>query len=255
MNRKALLIGVLALLTLTASAMADMVNLNRPIGDAGTLSGLQADFVGIGSTIDAVADQSGAAIFGLQAGGASSATYVATSSYGWDGIEWGLYEYGDTSNKLKVFDWSAGMAAGSTVSLKFDFIAGTVTSYDTGGTIATADLFTTFGFYAYTIDASFGTVGPYFSEDSLNGGDARFLAYEGKGDLVSIVGEPGASDADHWYIATEAGYYPSGVTADADYDDFLVLLESMAPVPVPGAVLLGVLGLGAAGMKLRRRNA
>jgi len=27
------------------------------------------------------------------------------------------------------------------------------------------------------------------------------------------------------------------------------------PVPVPGAVLLGVLGLGAAGMKLRRRNA
>ncbi|MDI6447856.1 hypothetical protein [Anaerobaca lacustris] len=34
-----------------------------------------------------------------------------------------------------------------------------------------------------------------------------------------------------------------------------VLSGDVSVVPVPGAVLLGVLGLGAAGMKLRRRNA
>ena len=41
---------------------------------------------------------------------------------------------------------------------------------------------------------------------------------------------------------------------DADYQDLVVEISKAAPVPVPGAVLLGVLGLGAAGMKLRRRN-
>jgi len=42
-------------------------------------------------------------------------------------------------------------------------------------------------------------------------------------------------------------------------DDACIISSTLTvtgePVPVPGAVLLGVLGLGAAGMKLRRRNA
>ena len=37
--------------------------------------------------------------------------------------------------------------------------------------------------------------------------------------------------------------------------NYSILTVTGQPVPVPGAVLLGVLGLGAAGMKLRRRNA
>jgi hypothetical protein len=39
---------------------------------------------------------------------------------------------------------------------------------------------------------------------------------------------------------------------DADYNDLVVEVSLAAPVPVPGAALLGMLGLGAAGMKLRR---
>ena len=39
---------------------------------------------------------------------------------------------------------------------------------------------------------------------------------------------------------------------DGDYQDFIALIEGPCPVPVPGAVLLGILGLSAAGLKLRR---
>lgn len=39
---------------------------------------------------------------------------------------------------------------------------------------------------------------------------------------------------------------------DTDYDDMIYLVDKVAPVPVPGAVLLGMLGLGYAGMKLRK---
>jgi len=39
---------------------------------------------------------------------------------------------------------------------------------------------------------------------------------------------------------------------DGDYQDMLVLIEGANPVPVPAAVLLGFLGLSAAGIKLRK---
>ena len=39
---------------------------------------------------------------------------------------------------------------------------------------------------------------------------------------------------------------------DADYQDLVVELDLAAPVPVPGAVLLGMLGLSVAGVKLRK---
>lgn len=41
---------------------------------------------------------------------------------------------------------------------------------------------------------------------------------------------------------------------DEDYQDLVVEVSHVRPTPVPGAVLLGVLGLGAAGCKLRRRR-
>lgn len=41
--------------------------------------------------------------------------------------------------------------------------------------------------------------------------------------------------------------------SDTDYQDFIALIEGPCPVPVPGAVLLGMLGLGVAGLKLRKR--
>jgi len=41
---------------------------------------------------------------------------------------------------------------------------------------------------------------------------------------------------------------------DADYQDLVVEIGMAAPVPVPGAVLLAMLGLSAVGVKLRKRT-
>ena len=41
-------------------------------------------------------------------------------------------------------------------------------------------------------------------------------------------------------------------TSDRDYTDFVVIVESITPVPLPGAILLGMLGLSVAGLKLRK---
>ncbi len=41
-------------------------------------------------------------------------------------------------------------------------------------------------------------------------------------------------------------------TSDTDFQDMIVLIEGAVPTPVPGAVLLGFLGLSAAGIKLRK---
>ena len=39
---------------------------------------------------------------------------------------------------------------------------------------------------------------------------------------------------------------------DQDYDDMIFLVDRVVPTPIPGAFLLGALGIGAAGLKLRK---
>jgi hypothetical protein len=236
------------------TALGDYYNASRPYGNAGTLTELQNALAGIGSNLDAVGDQSTNAIFEPAATGSGAATYVATVSYYWDGLTFGIYDKANPGNEVKLFDWTAGLTVGSTVSFEFDPGAGTVTSFNSGGTIDSTNVyFEDFGFYAYRVDAQ-EPGGPFYSEDDLNPGtvgtNARFLIYEGLGDTVTIPNRPVGTDLAHWYVATEAGLYAGLDTTSADFSDLVVLVESIKPVPVPGAILLGILGLSAAGIKL-----
>ena len=117
------------------------------------------------------------------AGGSSASTYIATVSWNLavGAIQFGIYEYGDTSNTVELFNITTSTSAGQSVSFEFDPIAGTVTSFDPGGTIEqSTTYFDDFGFYVYS------TRGTYYSEDNLNGGlGARMLTYEGLGNNVS----------------------------------------------------------------------
>ena len=87
-----------------------------------------------------------------------------------------------------------------------------------------------------------------YSREALNSG--------GKDNMVSFLIHGIYNDpADH----SQGSYVPSYPTyligfedgSDNDYQDFVAEVSNVA-VPVPGAILLGLLGLGAAGMKLRR---
>ncbi len=93
-----------------------------------------------------------------------------------------------------------------------------------------------------------------FSSDSLlnPGYGDQMKAYEGVGDTIQILPySPGVWGSNEYILAWEDIAYFGG--SDRDYQDFVVLVESVSPVPVPAAVLLGMLGLGAAGLRLRKR--
>lgn len=272
MNRKLMLgISVIGLMLCASQVSADLTN-TRPVGSESQLTQVQGVFDDIGSTINAYSDQSQYAIFQPQAGGNSSATYIASiswtgdSSWGTYPLEFGLYEYGNTSNKLTLFNFTSLPTPGESVWI--DFYETGVDSIGGGGLIDTAGAMGAFGFYVY---APTWTDTYYYSEDSLNdGGYARHLVYEGKGDGVIIPDGKGGttegSDAAHWYVACEAGKGVAGyddfgspilsATGNtipiADFSDLVILFESVEPVPVPGAVLLGMIGLGAVGIKLRK---
>ena len=79
-----------------------------------------------------------------------------------------------------------------------------------------------------------------WSNEALNGGQDRMVTFR----IDTLLG--GAAPSQPTYvIGFEDG-------TDWDYQDLVVEITNCAPVPVPAAVLLGILGLGVAGLKLRK---
>ncbi len=233
------------------TALGDFTN-PRQWGSAASLTELQEGvFDAINSSISAYGDQSTYAIFEPMAGGTSASTYVATISWYYPDIEFGIYEYGNASNRLKLFDESTA-TLGDSVTFEFNLTENWVKSYDSGGSIDQTTWFGDFGFYAIATDNQQQPIGPYYSEDSLNPfNDAHFLTYEAKGDIVEIPNKGTGDDTGHWYVASEPDIASNRPWTSA-FTDFVVLVESIVPVPVPAAVLLGILGLGVVGLKLRK---
>jgi hypothetical protein len=215
----------------------------RPWGDSTSLAGLQGVFDGIGSTIDAVNDQSSEALFEPTGAGNSVASYVATITWGWSELEFGIYNMYDPSQRITIFNESTA-AAGDSVVLTFDEGLGLVASIDLSNPLAPvvidqSDYFADFGFYTIAYDGASVLEGPLYSEDSLNpGGYARFLTYEAKGDDVTLGDAGTYNDINHWYIAAEAGNYDGASTENADFNDMVVQMESITPIPEPASLVL-----------------
>ncbi len=228
----------------------------RPWGDSASLAELQGVFDGIGSTIDAVNDQTSEALFEPTGAGNSVAAYVATVSWGWSDLEFGIYSMNDPSQRVKLFNESTA-ALGDSVVLTFDEGLGLVASVDLSNpldpvVIDQSDYFVEFGFYAIAYDGASVVEGPLYSEDSLNpGGYARFLTYEAKGDDVTIGDAGTYNDINHWYVAAEGGNYDGTSTENADFNDMIVQMESITPIPEPAT--LGLMGVFAGGICFSRR--
>jgi hypothetical protein len=147
-----------------------------------------------------------------------------------------------TNPAAPILIFTAASFAGSAASIMFN-ADGTLSIIDTtGGASCAADGINCvshlaginqydFGFVLETSNAGGHT---YYTDDSLNGGTARALAYRHVG-------------SDRWAIAFEDG-------TDFDYNDKVMSIESITPVPEPASVVLfgTLLVLCASGLRRRR---
>lgn len=93
----------------------------------------------------------------------------------------------------------------------------------------------TFGYYLETPTGTF-----FFSDPSLNGGHPQMVAFAGNGSTsITFAGHTGRFNPGEYLLAWED---TSLASSDRDYNDFVVLVESVHPVPEPAA--LGMFGLG-----------
>jgi len=231
------------LLALGSPAWADSINIRPvdPLGDNGTEDTLQEIFDDLtvsGPGIDAVDDQTPYALFTSTASGASIATFVIEVTAGAASQEFGIYDAHDNLNKVVLFD--GGDTAGDQVAVSFLSDGSIRVNFIDAGIDFASN---TFGFF---LDSG---VNSFYSEDSLNGGDARALIYQGDGETTLQI-DPfaaGTFSPNEWIIAFEDG-------GDNDFQDAVVLVESIEPVPEPGTLALcGAAVLGFAWFRRRKR--
>jgi hypothetical protein len=114
--------------------------------------------------------------------------------------------------------------------------------------------------YGFYLDATAGTNGGFwYSDTGLNTDNMDHMyAYQGQGDQMDLP-DPWDDDTvidDTYYILCWEDLKKadgSGTPiSDRDYTDMAILVESIRPIPVPAAVILGILGMGVASLKLRK---
>jgi len=182
----------------------------------------------------------------ITASGGSVSTVIIELA-GWhEDNTFGVFDSANSATTLEIFGGTATIGAQATLSIT-----------DTGDVYLNhSDTLVDFAgeWFGYYLDSSANTGGGmWYSDTSLNNDSMDHMyAYQGKDiDTVKIgLWDEGLWTDNDFVLAFEDTASTS--CSDQDYQDFVVMVESVLPVPVPAAVILGVLGLGVAGWKLRK---
>lgn len=187
-------------------------------------------------------------------GGSVATVMLETAGFADDNI-FGVYASNDPTQRIILFEGVDGPGAQATLSIKDDGQVtvskttlvngewvGSFTSFDFG--------FTSFGYFLDTP----GEGGIFFSDTSLNGdGLDHMAAYQGQGDMLKLPNVTAGLWSSNEYILAWEDLAGGG---DKDYDDFIVMVESVSPAPVPEPATMLLFGTGIAGLTgmVRRRR-
>lgn len=202
------------------------------------------------SYIDVVADQTSHAYFNNAAGGGSTATFILAIAGNASTNTFGMYEQGNIDNKIEIF--SGGADSGQRIFIDFHE-NGTINVGTLESGILDSGLFSSsFGFYlGYNVGGQ-AAQSYFYTDDLLNPGqNPQALVYQGNDATMLAVPNrpPGLFTSNHFLFAWEDIAYAN---ADRDFNDMVILMESIAPVPEPATMLLlgvGILGMGVIGRK------
>ena len=188
-------------------------------------------------------------------GGAISRLLFEFAGYA-PNTSFGIYDVNDIDNKLEIF---AGSNDANDLAVTLD-ISGTnfLTSWaysDTTGTQTGSDsaLFSSeaFGFYIHSNATNY-----FYSEQSQNADGIDHMATFEGGTGIFLDALNNGFDLGDEFLANEYLLafedLPGG--GDFDYTDFVVLVESINPIPVPATLALFGLGLVGLGFSAKKKS-
>lgn len=248
MKKLAILVIAVAVMLVAGNVMALPVD----FGDGGAaLQGVFDTFtVGGPSSVNVASDYLDDEIdsyWKQTAAGTSAVTMIVEFAAYAGTNKFGVYDSDDADTKVELFDGldSPGMLNGGYTAFSILNTGEVFVNFaPTGVTFSTSS----FGFY---LDSSGGdSGGVFYSNTSLNtDGFDHMAAYQGTGDTVQIVDNPPLTWDDNEYILAWEDLLNGG---DKDFTDFVVMVESVEPLPEPGTLLLLGAGLVAL-VGLRKR--
>jgi hypothetical protein len=231
-----LLIATVLVFAASVSLEASIINTRpvyvNPTGGDGPGTSLQDIFNDItvsGTPVDAVNDQTPFAVFQNDASGGAVATMIIQLSANNQSTAFGLYDLWNTANKAQIF--APGAASGTQALVSF---------------MANGDIYVNFALAAQGFGGGFGFYidlnnqqNTFYTQDSENvNGEAHALVYQGNGSTRIQVGDlnEGIFTPNELIMAWED--QPLDVS-DNDYQDMVVLVESVSPyVPEPATIAI-----------------